>query len=203
MAVYKFSTNSLKTPLKYSSLLAGNAAFVPSSYESIATVTLGSAASSITLSSIPSTYKHLQVRIMARDTTTAVTQTSLRWQFNGDTAANYTAYHDISGSGSAVGSNGYGANSIAYLIQVVPGSDASNTTQYGVAILDILDYASANKYKTVRGLGGYDRNGTGNLRFGSSMWMNSSTAISSITFSADGSQYATGTTVALYGIKGA
>ena len=178
--------------------------FAPSgAYDSIATVTLGSAATTITLSSIPSTYTHLQVRIMARDTTTGVTQTSLRWQFNGDTASNYTAYHDISGNGGSVGANAFGANSIAYLIQVIPGSNASNTTQYGVAILDILDYASANKNKIVRALGGYDRNGSGMVRFGSSMWMNSSTAISSITFTADGSQYATGTTVALYGIKGA
>ena len=98
-------------------------------YDSIATVTLGSAASTITFSSIPSTYTHLQFRVMARDTTTGVTQTSLRWQFNGDTAANYTAYHDIFGNGASTGADGFGANSIAYLIQVVPGSDASNTTQ--------------------------------------------------------------------------
>ena len=167
----------------------------------LATVTLGSAASTITLSSIPQDYAHLQLRIMARDTTTAVTQVSLKWQFNGDTAANYTAYHDIFGNGTSVGVNAYGANSIAYLINTVTASDASNTTQYGVAILDILDYASTSKNKTVRGLGGFDRNGAGQLRLGSSMWMNSSTAISSITFLADGVQYATGTTVALYGIK--
>ena len=63
MAVSKFSTNSLKTPLKYSSFLAGNAAVIGTSYESIATTTVGSGgASSITFSSIPATYAHLQIR---------------------------------------------------------------------------------------------------------------------------------------------
>ena len=62
MAVYKFSTNSLKTPLKYSSLLAGNAAYVPLAYDSITTSTVGSGGvASVTFSSITATYKHLQV----------------------------------------------------------------------------------------------------------------------------------------------
>jgi len=185
---------------------SASSSFTPTghgAYDSIATVTLGSAASTITFSSIPSTYTHLQFRVMARDTATTGPQYSLKWQFNSDTGSNYTAYHDVNGGGSTTGSNGYGANTIAYLINTVTGSDASNTTQYGVSILDILDYASTNKYKTVRGLGGFDRNGSGQIRLGSSMWMNSGTAISSVIFSADGTQYATGTTIALYGIKGA
>jgi hypothetical protein len=77
-------------------------------------------------------------------------------------------------------------------------SSTSNT--YGVFIIDILDYANTNKYKTVRTLGGYDANGSGVVSLRSNSWRNTS-AITSVKF------YTGGTTsdsrFALYGIKGA
>ena len=59
---------SLSTKQKYGTLLAGNAYYNPYFYDSIATVVVGSGgASSITFSSVPSTYKHLQIRFIARN----------------------------------------------------------------------------------------------------------------------------------------
>jgi len=77
--------SSVKTGAIGDSLLAGNAAFNPSSFESIATAT-GSGQTSVTFSSIPSTYKHLQIRIIARDNSgNGGGSGALRLRFNGDT----------------------------------------------------------------------------------------------------------------------
>ena len=70
MGVYKLSTaGGLATPrTNYSSFLAGNAGYVPPSYESIQTTTLSSSQSTISFTSIPATFKHLQIRCIARCT---------------------------------------------------------------------------------------------------------------------------------------
>jgi hypothetical protein len=70
-------------------------------------------------------------------------------------------------------------------------------------VVDVLDYASNTKFKTVKGLGGYDGNNTnGIVTFRSFAWMNTN-PINSITFdftsSANLAEY---TQLALYGIKG-
>lgn len=173
---------------------------VTNSYESIATVTVGAGGTSaITFSSIPSTYKHLQIRGIGR-TTNPGTLGNPEIKFNGDTGATNYTLHILYADGSSVGSYGGGSGS---------GSDASITTGssaganiFGAAIIDVLDYASTNKYKTVRSLTGADMNGSGTIRLYSNLWMDTS-AISSITLrptsSASYSQYSQ---LALYGIKG-
>jgi hypothetical protein len=69
--------------------------------------------------------------------------------------------------------------------------------------MDILDYTSANKNKTVRMLSGVDNNGTGSILFTSILWMNSTDAISSIRFTVNTGNFAEFSKFALYGIKGA
>ena len=73
----------------------------PTSYESIQTVTVGSGgAADITFSSIPGTYKHLQLRVLARGAGTGAV--AMKLQFNSDTTSgNYYSYHEIYGTGSA------------------------------------------------------------------------------------------------------
>ena len=171
------------------------------SFESIATASGTGSAGTIVFNSIPSTYKSLQLRILARDTTTSSATNNLKIQFNGDTGANYIGYHTLSGNGSAASANGYGATNYAYFLSVIAGSDASNTTTYGTAIVDIIDYTNTSKYKTLRNFGGFDRNGSGYSVLGSAAWMSTS-AINSITLTPDSTAYATGSTFALYGIKG-
>jgi hypothetical protein len=70
----------------------------------------------------------------------------------------------------------------------------------GAGIIDILDYANTNKYKTARSLRGYDANGSGNMSLISGLWMNTA-AISNITLTARGGSVDQYTTFALYGIK--
>ena len=166
------------------------------SFESIATVTVGSGGSStITFSSIPSTYTHLQVRLLCRQSN-GDTSNNIYLKINNDTASNYTL-HDIYGDGSSVSVQGAANQSQGFAARVA--DSAASSSIFGVGIIDILDYANTNKYKTVRSLSGEDRNGAGNVYFISSLWRSTS-AITELTFQ-NGTVAAQYSHFALYGIK--
>jgi hypothetical protein len=163
---------------------------VSSSYESIATVTVGAGGvSSITFSSIPSSYKHLQIRAL---TVTSTPSNGSAIQFNSDTTGANYKYHSVYGTGSsATGTSGSPAYAPFF-------NGGAATTSPGSMVLDILDYSDTSKYKTIRSLDGYDANGSGYLGLTSGLWMNTA-AINSIKFDAAYLQYSS---FALYGIKG-
>lgn len=170
------------------------------SYESIATTTVGSGgASSITFSSIPATYTHLQLRVFARSTDTGSSNIELDGKFNSDAGSSYTN-HNIYATGSGTPA-AFGAANQTYLqFQRISGSGASAGV-FGTIILDILDYANTNKFKTVRQLGGTDNNGSGTVAFTSNMYMNTN-AINNIQLYPNTGNFAQYSQVALYGIKG-
>ena len=172
---------------------------ITGSYESIATVTLGSANSSVTFSSIPSTYKHLQIRAIGRYTNPSSGFRNSALRFNSDTGENY-AVHFITGNGSSVSASADTARTFTYPYSM-PDNDVTANV-YGAAVFDILDYASTSKYKTVRVLSGTDANGSGEVRFNSGLWLSTS-AINSMTFSANNFiiEFSANTQFALYGIK--
>jgi hypothetical protein len=164
-------------------------------FDSIATTTLTTAASSITFSSIPSTYRHLQIRGIMRTDRAGQPKDQLRMTFNSDSSANYVA-HYLNGDGtSAVSSANTGLTFINN--NSVPG--ATTPTVFGVVTIDILDYTNTAKYKVSRSLAGYDANGTGYIELDSGLWMNTA-AITTITIAtiANMPQY---TQLALYGVK--
>ena len=170
---------------------SGGAGGGGSSYESIATVTLGSSATAITFSSIPSTYKSLQLRGQLKPNGSS---TNLSITFNG-ASTNYRS-HYIEADNSAVYA---GSLALSYLLN---GGNGTGTTYFGAHIFDIHDYASTTKTKVTRGFGGWDANGTGAVWLTSGLW-NDTAAITSITLGVDnGSNINTGSTFALYGIKG-
>ena len=69
---------SLKTGQFSRSALVGNPVIMPGSYESIATVTVGSGgAASVEFTSIPSTYTHLQIRAIVRTNYTSSNNKSI------------------------------------------------------------------------------------------------------------------------------
>lgn len=177
-------------------------------YESIATVTLGSAASSATFSSIPSTYKHLQIRGIFMPTNTDF---SAVFRLNGDSSSSNYVAHTLEGNGSsavASSSTPYTPSSLRILY-----TQDSTGSQYPAGfVLDILDYANTNKYKTTRALAGIDTNGAyfgaNRIALASGLWMSTS-AVNSVTlYSAQGgygstlgSNFAANSSFALYGIK--
>ena len=176
-------------------LLGGATAPIVGDYESIATVLVGSGGTdTITFSSIPSDYKHLQVRYIARS---AASNGSLRMTFNGDTGSNYS-YHELSGDGSSAS-----AGAATPLQFIFCGQYFNTANTFGTGIIDILDYRSTTKNKTVRMLTGRDENGTGRIFFQSGAWFNSGTAISTLTISRESTNtIAQHSQFALYGIKG-
>lgn len=172
------------------------------SYTSIATATVdASGANTITFTSIPSTYTHLQIRWLARSAG-AFNGDNFKITFNSDTASNYTQYHEILGDGSTAAAYNATTSTFTEVDQFAGGNKAANI--FGAGVIDILDYTNVNKNKVIRALSGYDANGTGAMVFGSGMWRNSSTAISSITFTTAQTgtpNFAQYTQLALYGIK--
>jgi hypothetical protein len=161
------------------------------SYESIATATVSSDTGSVTLSSIPSTYTHLQLRCFWGQTSATST---LKIQFNSDTAANYS-WHSLYGSGASAAA---GSSSSASNMVVTDFGPGGLTTSPGSAIVDILNYKDTNKYKTLRSLAGYDGNGSGYIGIYSGSWRSTS-AITSITLTM--TSIKSGSVFALYGIK--
>ena len=176
-----------------------SAAGAATSYESIATVTVGSGgAADITFSSIPATYSHLQIRGIGR-TTTSNTDDNLYMQFNGDTATNYAA-HYLYGNGSSVTAAAAASQANEVACRITGASSTSGI--FGTAVVDILDYANTNKYKTTRVLTGHDQNGSGFVFFVSGLWQSTS-AINSIKLYVSPNNIAQYSQFALYGIKGA
>ena len=170
-------------------------------YQSIATVTVGGAGStSIDFTSIAGTYSHLQIRCLARASTGgAVDYHGLRMQLNGDTGTNYRA-HYVGGTGAAAYAGASAA--AAYIDNATFAAGSANTANvFGVGVIDILNYASANINKTVRSLHGMDSNNTyGAVELSSGLWFGTPAAVTSIKIYASVTiaQYSS---FALYGIK--
>lgn len=173
---------------------------VVNSYESISTVTVGSGGTGmVTFSSIPSTFKHLQIRAFNQSNRNDDNRESLKLRFNSDTGSNYS-FHVLSGNGSTT--TAYGDSNQTFIEVDWTSSSLAGSNLFGAQIIDILDYADTNKYKTSRTLGGNDTNGSGNMSLNSGSWRNTA-AISSVTLIPYvGSLFNQYSSFALYGIKG-
>ena len=159
-------------------------------YGSISTVTVGAGGvSSITFSSIPATYTHLQIRASMVTSSGTWIQT----QLNSDTSTGY-ASHAMWGNGSSANAFGTGTGVATYGYAGL--FDAATN---GSLVMDILDYANTNKNKTVRVLWGNDRNGAGEVGINSFFRPSQTGAIDTVKISGPFSQYSQ---FALYGIKG-
>ena len=181
----------------------GAAAGGGTSYESIATVTVGGGgASTVTFSSIVGTYKHLQVRYLAQTNRGTYGTDNILIRLNSDTGSNYSL-HALTGDGASA-TAGAGSSTTQFLSQAT-GSGASTT--YGAGVMDLLEYANTNIYKTSRILSGADHNGTiagygGQILFSSGNWRSTS-AVTTIQFRPEfGSAFTQYSHFALYGIKG-
>lgn len=172
-------------------VLAPYVAIPTGDYESIQTVTVGAGGStSIDFTSIPSTYKHLQIRSLQLSTT------DFFMQFNGDTGNNYNAGHQVRGDGSSATAAALGQNTGMYFGFTGSGS------AYGATVADILDYRNTSKYTTVRQLIGYDANGSGFVALRSNLWMNTAAITSIKIFPISSGTISQYSSFALYGIKG-
>jgi hypothetical protein len=167
-------------------------------YESIQTYTLTSNQTTITFSSIPSTYKHLQLRILARSNKAGQAYDYLRLRINGATGSSYSR-HALLGNGSAASANAT-ANDTLIGMGEIPAATASSNI-FGGSVIDLLDYKDTNKNRTVRGLIGEDKNGSGSIYLASGAYY-STTAVTSLSlFCGDGGDFIQYSSFALYGIN--
>lgn len=204
--VYKFSNvGGFTSKTFYTSILAGNpkAESDNGSVFPLGEFTLASAQANIEFTNIPQTYTHLQLRIMTRCSTAGTAQDEVQLQMgNGsiDTSSNY-AYHFIYGNGTSVIASA-GSNQ-TYIRSAFSPRTSSTASSFGVAIIDILDYRSTNKNKTIRSLGGADLNDTNGLSaLLSGLWKPATpVAITNIRIKPEGSStFLTNSYAALYGV---
>jgi hypothetical protein len=167
---------------------------MPTTYEPIQSYTLGSAAPSITFSSIVGTYTDLRLVLVAKSDSAQYFGVT----FNGDTTTSYS-HTKLSGSGAAVNST---RDSNISRIRFYGLGDLPDT-QFALTTLDIFSYAGGTN-KTALATLQSDVNGTtGWVQMQVGLWRNTS-AITSITLTMNStSNFATGTTATLYGIKNA
>ena len=155
-------------------------------YEPIATTTLGSAVSTYTFTSIPSTYTDLVLII--NGTVGSGVSTTLR--FNSDSGSNYS-FTGINGNGSSASSfRSSGTTEIA---------TGEIRTYNSTIILNIQNYSNSTTYKTL-----LSRANTASdyVQAFVGMWRNTN-AVTSITMGLASGNYSTGTTFTLYGIASA
>jgi hypothetical protein len=167
---------------------------VPTTYEPIATTTLGGTATNITFSSIPATYTDLKI-ILVGVYTDAGEQLSM--QFNGITTSTYSRTY-LSGNGATATS---GRNSHASSISVHPGAGIQVTNGRSFTNIDIFSYAGSTN-KTCLISESQDNNNTSGWQASIiGLWRNTAAITSVKLYPAN--TFATGTTATLYGIKNA
>ena len=164
---------------------------MPTTYEPIATQTLGSAAATITFSSIPATYTDLKFVLVP---STGTADANVFMQLNSDTGTNYSNTRLV-GNGSTA-SSARQTNTSSILVGAI--TNTKNT----FFSYDFFSYAGST-FKTILIEQNEDLNGSGSVIRRVGLWRSTS-AITSIffdTFTTGG--FPVGTTATLYGIKNA
>jgi hypothetical protein len=173
----------------------------PTSFDSIARQQ-PSSGQSVTFSSIPNTYKYLQVRVSLMGDNN---NNSFFMRMNGDAGGSSYSWGSMSvgrSGGSAVSTAGQSPTTDAIALTGL----AYRSTVLGyqtVIIIDIMDYAVNTKNKTAKYVSGVNANNTANqeLNWGAGTFR-STNAINSLTFFFNGSGvFQTGTSIALYGVN--
>lgn len=170
---------------------------ITASYESIASRNpiSGTFTTSITFNSIPSTYSSLQIRYIIQPNASD----SLALRFNGNTSSIYD-FHALNGDGASVVASNLGTDQT--YIQAF-GYYPMNASYMNAGIIDIHDYASTTKNKVIRSFSGVDNNSTGgSVQLRSGNWRNTSAVTSITLYTVSSNHMLTGTSFALYGIKG-
>jgi hypothetical protein len=169
---------------------------MPSTYEPIATTTLGSAAASITFSSIAATYTDLRV-VMTY--TTSVGGEDARVRFNSDTGTNYSITR-LRGNGTSASSSRLTSQSSLVLCDNV--DIGSSTTIPQLLTFDIFSYAGSTN-KTLLSENSSDYNGSGTVTRTVGLWRSTSAITTIAIGTLTAATFSIGTTATLYGIKNA
>jgi hypothetical protein len=201
VGIQSLRTSGINNFVRSRSMLVGNEAFEPGSFDLISTTILGSSEPSIVFNNLndySSTYKHLQIRASAR-TSSASNGATGSLRLNADTGSNY-AWRYIQATGSAVQSEGVASDTEMENFYAI---NAANDVASGFTsiVIDILEPYSTTKNKTVRAFSGVVGN-ENRIRIGSGLWMNTQALTSATMFSTSGESFVAGSRFSIYGIKG-
>jgi hypothetical protein len=178
---------------------AAGAGGVQGDYELISTTLISSNTPTVSFSSLgtySSTYKHLQLRIVARTDRPSEPGDVLLVRLNGDTGSNY-AYHNLSGNGSSVGSGNASSQTEIWTWRIAGSTATANS--FGGMVMDLLD-VYATKNKTIRALSGMT-GGLNEIFLNSGLW-NNTASLTTISLDQIGSNFVAGSRFSLYGIRG-
>ena len=137
--------SSMTSRSQYRKMSAGNPQY--SEMELIASKVLtANQAGVLSFTNIPQDYKHLQIRAVMKSTYSG--SENLYMRFNSTTYS--FAGHYLFGNGSTVVSGNYTAANYADMMNIANAADVTNN--FAAFIVDILDYTSTVKNKTIRGV---------------------------------------------------
>ena len=167
--------------------------------EAIATTYLEADAASVTFTSIPATYEHLQVRCSTR-ATVAAAGSAFEIEFNGSVGTAYST-HAMAGATSSV--YGLGLTGEGYW-RLFDGTHGTSVVagEYAALIVDVFDYVNSNKNTTAQALYCDSVTLAGNQRvtFGSGLW-DDTAAITQIKFTPSSGSLVRGSEFTLYGLN--
>jgi hypothetical protein len=163
---------------------------MPTTYEPIATTTLGSAQSSVTFSTISGSYTDL-IFVVNAGASTAV---NLWLEVNSDTGSNYSVTR-LSGNGTSASSD---RKSSATKFEMTAQSYVADAIEFN-AIVSFQNYSNSTTYKTIIGRMNLAAGGTDAVV---GLWRSTS-AITTIVAKTSSGTFDSGSTFTLYGIKAA
>ena len=195
--VSQLTTGSITLP-------SARGAFVePGDYALIERTVLSADATSFTFSSIPQTYKHLQIFATLANTSAGGAINASIFFNNDETGGNYQRHYLQNAYSGGVSAGG----SASATFNFVYAAGSTYTDVYATNHINIYDYTSSSKYKSIHNVSQYLTNGRGSglvQGFGgiySGVWKNTN-AISTIKFEANSGQLNSGSTFWLYGLEG-
>lgn len=157
-------------------------------YNPIQTITLNNAISSVTFLNVPQSYTDLICILNGRTNADA----NIGIQLNNDTANNYSMVAMYADGTTLTSTQNSNTNNIG------AGGISSASLEQGSNIVQVYSYTNTNVFKSVI----TRANNSTFVQARTGLWRSTS-AISSITFTADGTTFVSGTTFNLYGVTAA
>ena len=172
-------------------------------FESIASTLLGTTTSVVTFSSIPSTFKHLQIRIVGRSDNGSSDREPVNIKFNNDNSSIYAI--NSMGSGGNSGASASSLTGLTGTFNLFGGSStmtgpAQNSNNFGASIIDLVAYQQSSINHTVRSFSGQSYNTTDRMTFIGGIYEDG-TAVNRLDIYTTGN-WVSKTRISLYGIKG-
>jgi hypothetical protein len=180
-------------------LLSQGGAAAASDFDLISQTVLTANQNGVTFSSIPATYRHLELRIVARSATAAVSDT-MTVRLNGDTTSKYSWARTVGQSGATVYDQTYASTSGRL------GSVAGNTATasiFGGSKILFTDVTATSKHLTGSSITGFVRESGSSLIAWSGFTRKVNESLTSVTIGLlSASDFLADSRFSLYGYRG-